>query len=82
MNDEGYAVHVTDSVTGHPVAIFAYPGEAEKWAEANYPGRYRVESIRWQERMRCPRCHGAGESFHTGYGLAKCPDCRGTGDAQ
>jgi hypothetical protein len=48
MHDSGFAVYLTDSVTGHPIAIFAYAGQALAWAEAGYPGRYRIEPIDWQ----------------------------------
>jgi hypothetical protein len=50
MHDSGFAVYLTDSVTGLPIAIFAYAGHALAWAEAGYPGRYRIEPIDWRAK--------------------------------
>jgi hypothetical protein len=48
MHDSGFAVYLTDGGTGLPLAIFAHAGHALAWAEAGYPGRYRIEPIDWR----------------------------------
>lgn len=40
-----HAVFVVGSIDPNPVALFAYPGDALKWAERQYPGRYRVSPV-------------------------------------
>jgi hypothetical protein len=48
MHGSGFAVYLTDATTGLPIAIFAHAGHALAWAEAGYPGRYRIEPIDWR----------------------------------
>lgn len=50
MKDSGYAVYVKGSVTGHPVAIFAYADCAAHWAQKSYSGRFDIKPFAWQEQ--------------------------------
>lgn len=52
MSDTGYAVFVDNSVTGQPVAIFAYASHARDWAVEMFPGRHHVRPLDWHGETR------------------------------